>query len=299
MARHTRRGLLAGVTATAALAAVSLGMGGAATSQAAEPEGVDYVSLGDSYSAGSAILPLASGAPVICAQSAKNYPHLLASSLGLNLKDVSCALAETKHLTTSQYPGVAPQLDAVGSGTDLITLNLGGNDGNVFVGSLLACGSAGLGTGGKGSPCKDKHGTEFDDKLEKNTYPALKASLEKIRAKAPDAEVVAVGYPWILPERAVAGCFAKLPIAEGDVPYMRALQAHLNEVVERAARETGTHFADLSEASQDHDACRPAGTRWVEPVLFGTNIVPVHPNAAGEAGMAAQVRTVIERSQVG
>ena len=41
-------------------------------------------------------------------------------------------------------------------------------------------------------------------------------------------------------------------------------------------------------ASTGRDACKPAGTRWVEPALWGTNYVPVHPNAAGERAYANQ-----------
>jgi hypothetical protein len=35
------------------------------------------------------------------------------------------------------------------------------------------------------------------------------------------------------------------------------------------------------------------GVRWVEPVLQGTNPVIVHPNALGEAKMAAQAIKVL------
>ena len=42
-----------------------------------------YVSLGDSYTSGPFILPFASGAPLECLQSARNYPHLTAAALGL------------------------------------------------------------------------------------------------------------------------------------------------------------------------------------------------------------------------
>ena len=75
-----------------------------------------------------------------------------------------------------------------------------------------------------------------------------------------------------------------MPIAQGDVPYVNSLQAHLNAVVKQAASETGTTFVDLAAASAGRDACAPIGTRWIEPILFGTNTVPVHPNALGEPG---------------
>ncbi|CAM5308769.1 hypothetical protein STENM327S_06088 [Streptomyces tendae] len=103
-----------------------------------------------------------------------------------------------------------------------------------------------------------------------------------MRAKAPHARVAALGYPWITPATADPSCFVKLPVAAGDVPYLRAIQAHLNDAVRRAAEETGTTYVDFAAVSEGHDACEARGTRWIEPLLFGQSIVPVHPNALGE-----------------
>jgi hypothetical protein len=44
----------------------------------------------------------------------------------------------------------------------------------------------------------------------------------------------------------------------------------------------------MNRVSTGHDACRPIGVRWVEPVLQGSNAVVVHPNALGERKMAEQ-----------
>lgn len=259
-----------------------------AASSTAPAEALNYAALGDSYSAGSGVLPPAKGAPLICLQSEKNFPKVIAAEIGANLTDVTCGAAQTNHLKEGQYPGVAPQLDAVSEDTDLVTLTIGGNDNGVFIGAVLACGSAGLTTIGKGSPCKNIWGSHFDDQVTEKTYPAVKEALTAIQDKAPNAEVAILGYPHIVPAEADASCFAKMPIAEGDIPYMRALQNHLNEVIERAANETGATFVDLNEASTGHDACAPADTRWIEPVLFGNQVVPVHPNTLGEAQMAKE-----------
>ena len=116
---------------------------------------------------------------------------------------------------------------------------------------------------------------------------------QAIEAKAPNARVAILGYPWILPATADPSCFAKMPIASGDVPYLRDVQTHLNAAVQRAAAETGATYVDFSTVSEGHDACQPSGTRWIEPVLSGTNFVPVHPNALGESQMAQQALTVL------
>lgn len=86
-----------------------------------------------------------------------------------------------------------------------------------------------------------------------------------------------------------------MPVAEGDVPYLRSLQATLNDAVARAAAQTGVTYVDMSRASEGHDACAPLGVRWIEPVLQGTNPVVVHPNALGEAAMADQALQALRR----
>lgn len=270
-------------------AAVLTVLGLATPAAAAAP--VDYVALGDSYSAASGVLPPGPTAPLLCLRSSANYPHVIAAATGARLVDVTCGAAETRHFTTSQYPGVPPQLNAVSADTDLVTMTIGGNDSGVFIGAILACGSAGLVTLGHGSPCKDIYGDHFANTVRTTTYPALVAALQGVRAKAPSATVAILGYPWIVPES--GGCFDKLPIATGDVPYLRSLQATLNDAVARAAAATGATYVDLSAAANGHDACQPVGTRWIEPVLQGTNPVVVHPNALGEAQMAARTTSVL------
>ncbi|WEO99429.1 SGNH/GDSL hydrolase family protein [Streptomyces sp. FXJ1.172] len=279
------------VTAAASALAGALALGlTAAPAQATTP--LNYAALGDSYSAGSGLLPI-DVSNLLCLRSTANYPHVIAARTGARLTDVTCGAAETKDFTESQYPGLAPQADAVTSGTDLVTMTIGGNDNGTFINAMLDCGTEGILSGGKGSPCKDKYGTSFDDAIDAKTYPALKNALDAVRAKAPNARVAVLGYPWITPATADPSCFAQLPLAEGDVPYVHALQAHLDAVVQRAAEETGSTYVDFSQASEGHDACQAIGTRWIEPLLFGTNIVPVHPNALGEQRMAEHTMSVL------
>ncbi|MFC5906875.1 SGNH/GDSL hydrolase family protein [Streptacidiphilus monticola] len=279
------------LAAVAAAGLTCLSLSVATQARAADP--VNYVALGDSYSAGSGVLPLDLGAPLECARSTANYPHVLAARTGARLTDVTCGGAQTKDFAGSQYPGVAPQLDALSANTDLVTMTIGGNDNNTFIDAILACGSAGVVTLGLGHPCASIYGSSFDDTIDSSTYPALVSALTAVRAKAPNARVAIVGYPWIVPAQAVPGCFAKMPIANGDIPYLRDLEAHLNAAVQRAAAATGVRYVDMASVSNGHDACQPIGTRWIEPVLFGTNYVPVHPNALGEGAMATQIASTL------
>lgn len=262
----------------------------APASPAASP--LRYVALGDSYSAASGVLPPDLSAPLQCLRSTRNYPHVIARTTGAGLTDVTCGAAETSHYFEPQYPGIAPQLEAVKKDTQLVTMTIGGNDNGVFIGAILSCGTAGLLSLGQGSPCKDRYGSSFEDTIRTTTYPSLVRSLKAVRAKAPKARVAILGYPWIMP--ASGGCFDRMPVASGDVPYVRGIEATLNDAVRRAAATTGATYVDLNAVSEGHDACQPIGVRWVEPVLQGTNPVIVHPNALGESEMAAEAISVLD-----
>jgi lysophospholipase L1-like esterase len=277
-------------TLLAALFAVLVGLVVAApASQATAP--VRYVALGDSYSAASGVLPPDPAAPFNCIRSTGNYPHLIAAATGAELTDVTCGGADTSDYFTPQYDNVPPQLDAVRADTELVTMTIGGNDSGVFINSIVQCGAAGASTLGQGSPCKDRYGSSFEDTIRTTTYPSLVKALQAVQAAAPAARVAILSYPWILPTS--VGCFDKMPVAEGDVPYLRSLQTTLNDAVRRAAEATGATYVDMNQVSEGHDACQPLGVRWIEPVFQGTNPVIVHPNALGEQAMAEQAMEVL------
>jgi lysophospholipase L1-like esterase len=279
-------------TSVAALTVAALVGGGLAAgpSQAASTP-LRYVALGDSYSAASGVFPPDPSASPMCARSTSNYPHVIAGATGASLTDVTCGGAQTKDYFSSQYPGVPPQLEALGARTQLVTMTIGGNDNNTFISAIAECGAAGLSTLGQGSPCKDRYGSSFNDDIRTKTYPALVRSLKAVHARSPRATVAILGYPWILPPK--DGCFDKMPVAKGDVPYLRNVQATLNDAVRRAASATGSTYVDLSTVSEGHDACKAPGVRWVEPAFQGTNPVVVHPNALGESRMAARTMKVL------
>lgn len=260
---------------------------------AAEQAPLKYVAMGDSYSAGSGILPLSSfaGNPG-CAQSTRNVGHVLASQKGLDLTDVSCGGAQTKDFANAQSPTAGPQYDALSKDTQLVTMTIGGNDGSVFGDALTTCAGLGVATLGFGKPCTNKFGTTQIDQINNVTYPALVKAIQGVKQRAPQAKVAIAGYPQIMPQDGSA-CYAKMPIARGDIPYVNKLEKTLNAAIQRAANETGATFVDMWSASEGHDACKPLGTRWVEPLLWGTNFVPVHPNALGYQAYAARYSAVL------
>jgi len=182
-----------------------------------------YVALGDSYSAASGVLPPDPTARRSGLRSTSNYPHLIAAATGAQLTDVTCGAADTGDYFAPQYPGIAAQPDALSPDTELVTMTIGGKDSGFFVNSLLQCGHAGLSTGGRGSPCKDRYGASFEDTIRTTTYPslvdALQAAARRRRARTSPSSgtrgscrrrvAASTGCPW---RRATSpACWATRP----------------------------------------------------------------------------------------
>lgn len=284
-----RRHALGVAALTSAAAALTLGL--AAPAQAATPgprtPAGPYVALGDSFSAGSGVLPLSATANPLCMQSAINYPHLIAQRTGRTLKDVTCGGADTGDFSASQYPGTPAQLDAVTADARLLTIGIGGNDSSLFTSLIQNCMTAGLSTLGQGSPCKDTYGSTYATTIQTKTYPAVKQAIAAAKAKAPKASIVVAGYPQVLPPS--QGCYLTMPIATGDVPYVNGIEQDLNAAVRQAAIDNGATYVDMWAPSAGRDACQLPWVRWVEPAVGSLQFVPIHPNAAGERAYADQV----------
>ncbi|WP_449350842.1 SGNH/GDSL hydrolase family protein [Streptomyces shaanxiensis] len=277
----------------AALAAVTglIAVAGVAVPARADTAPLEYVAMGDSYSSGAGDLPLDLTAPPACVRSTANYANDITRATGASLTDVTCSGATTANFTTSQGIGIAPQLDAVTSAAQLVTMTIGGNDSNVFANVMNNCTVASATTLGQGNPCEQQYGSSFADTINSTTYPAIVQALKAVKAKAPHARVAILGYPWIAP--AASGCYPTLPIAVGDIPYVRGIQATLNDAVRRAAGAAGAIYVDMSGPSNGHDACEAPGVRWVEPVVTTNSLSVGHPNVLGESEMAAQARSVL------
>ena len=265
---------------------------GPAYPTAAEAGPVNYVALGDSYTAGPGVprQTLESGG---CRRSDHNYPHLVAAALGVDrFTDASCAGATTAHMAGPQpLPGgltSGPQLDALNPDVDLVTLGIGGNDIG-FASIAVTC--AGLSVLlPPGAPCRryyTRHGDEVARRIEA-TAPKVAALLGAIRARAPAARVLVVGYPVILPDTGF-GCWPVMPIAVGDVIWLRGVEARLNAMLAGAAADAGATFVDTYASSIGHDVCRLPGSKWVEGFVPTSPASAVHPNALGMANSAEQV----------
>jgi hypothetical protein len=73
-----------------------------------------YVALGSSMAAGPGIRPRAPGAPWPAFRSARNYAHLVANALGLDLVDMTYTNATTANVLAETQHGAPPQIKRAG-----------------------------------------------------------------------------------------------------------------------------------------------------------------------------------------
>jgi hypothetical protein len=288
------RVVLSVAIATLATAAATFATTTLPASSASAPS---YVALGDSYSSG-ALVPVQDPNALGCQRSDHNYPRLVAAARPwLALRDATCGGASTANMTqpeaTTPGPDNPPQFSRLDSATKTVTLGIGYNDIG-FIDIWVSCATANP----TGTPCKDTWDPNGNDILSARivaTGPKIATALQGIHARSPGAKVFLVGYPAILPDSGT-GCFPTMPIAPGDVPYLRAKEKQLNSMLARRAVANGAVFVDTYTPSIGHDACSLPTVRWIEPYAPANPSFPIHPNARGEAGMATLVLQAIARA---
>ena len=169
-----------------------------------------------------------------------------------------------------------------------MTVTIGGNDIG-FSGIAEDCFSP---TPNSGSPCKDQYTAGGQDEISRRiaeTGPKVDAVLDGIRARSPRATVFVVNYSALFPHTG-PGCYPLMPVADGDVAYLRAKQEELNAMLAEQAGANGARLVDVYAASVGHDACAPPVIRWVEPYVPANSAAPLHPNIGGMQAMAQLVQ---------
>ncbi len=255
-----------------------------------------YVSLGDSYTAGP-LIPNQYGWPAGCLRSNHNYPALVRATFApSSFQDISCQGADTTDMLGSEFVGVGtnpPQFSALTTATSLVTVQISGND--IGFASIVAW-CAGLSVINPfSSPCKNHYTSGGTDQLAAaitQTAPKIDAMLKGIHQRSPNARVLVVGYPVLLPDSGY-GCWPLVPIAYGDVPYLRGVEKKLNKMLATEAAAYGARYTDTYTSSIGHDVCQIPGTNWVEGVVPTSPAAPFHPNALGERNMAKQVDAMV------
>lgn len=231
---------------------------------------VDYVALGDSYAAG-----VGGGAALdACGRTAEGYPALLDGLRKVELDaNVACGSA-----TAASTPPPAPEgpvdlpeqiaaLQAAGridQNTDLVTVTIGGNDVR-FVDVIAACAGAPV-------PATCAPAVAAGQAYAETTLaPQVRQSLQQLRALAPRAELVLVGYPHLFDDAGVPG----LLTAEAAGLFNAGTDA-LNAVLAAQLPDRRSTYVDVVDEFAGH------GIGSADPwIIFGAPSANLHPNATG------------------
>lgn len=317
MARlHKRLALLGSTAALVAGALVPTQLAGASPATAAGS--YQWVALGDSYTAG--VIPAAGEVFEYprdgCERTDRSYPQVIDRDLGslIDLTNVSCGAATIEDITFRAqepigrhlppfsedpdypFPPVPPQSEAVTSGTDVVTVGVGGNTLG-FAEMLFTCLQLGSESGGVGTPCRDALAAGVPERLTKvsTEYGTMLTTLHE---KAPHAKLLTVGYPTVVPED-TSKCgynnweqFAS--ITKGDLDWLREdVLEPLNAVIEKSTGNHDASFVNLYDSSRNHSVCDSG--KWVEGIFtrLPDQTAFVHPNAKGHQNAGDHVASAI------
>lgn len=239
------------------LLAVTGAVVGAQAAHAAAPT-VDYVALGDSYSSGVGT-PDASGP---CGRSLLGYPGLWAANHPTAaLRLVACGGATTDDVRRTQ-------VSSLDSGTDLVSVTIGGNDAGFFP-TVMTCASD------TDAVCEQR--VRAARTTISQVLPGkLDTTYQAIRNQAPNATVVVLGYPRLFDP--TADC----PSDQMTTFKRQLLNAgadHLARVIAARAAAAGFRFADVRPVFDGHAVCTTAA--WINNITPARMSDSFHPNASG------------------
>ncbi|MEV6401139.1 SGNH/GDSL hydrolase family protein [Streptomyces sp. NPDC051907] len=224
---------------------------------------LDYVALGDSYSSGVGAGSY-DGASGGCKRSNRAFPKLWAAAHApSSFAFTACSGARTSDVT-------ANQLTPLNSGTDLVSLTVGGNDAG-FADVMTTCVLQ--------SEANCLNRIDQAKGYVDSTLPGrLDSVYSAIRAKAPAAQVVVLGYPRFY--KLNGSCTAGL--SERERSAINGAADYLNAAVAKRAADHGYDFADVVPAFTGHEIC--SGAAWLHSVNWLNIGESYHPTASGQSG---------------
>jgi lysophospholipase L1-like esterase len=233
--------------------------------------------------AGPGIRPRAAGAPWRAGRSARNYPHLFAEQLNLDLTDVTYSGATTAHVLAERQQDARPQITALDGSETLVTVTIGGND----VGYIPLLMAASVPAAVRRLPLLGARVSELLDRDNRDRdlarlFDSLCAVGRALRERAPDARILFVDYLTVLPPAGESAA----PLSGADADLGRHVATTLEGFTAEAAAATNCEIVRAGAASRDHHAwsAEPWTTRPGVPVPFRP--APLHPNAAGMRAVA-------------
>ncbi|MEE1737986.1 SGNH/GDSL hydrolase family protein [Streptomyces sp. BE147] len=255
------RRIWASVSTLAVAAVAALGVAGPAAAADSAAAG-GYVALGDSYSSG-----VGAGSYISdsgdCRRSTKAYPYLWAAANSPASFDfVACSGATTSSIASSQ-------LGVLSSSTSLVSVTAGGNDVG-FADVMQDCVLSSEAT------CVSSVNSAVSQ-IQTSLPSRLDSLYGSIRAKAPQARVVVLGYPRFY--KLSGSCIAGL--TETERSAINNASDVLNGVLAKRAADAGFTFSGVADEFSGHELC--SGDAWLHSVS-----IPIynsyHPKAAGQSG---------------
>ena len=287
---------------------------------------LDYVALGDSYSAGQGIEPVLDVAPqdASCGRSARAWP-LSVKDLGVGAPIAAaperfafpaCSGAGVANVLSSpQATEHGVQIDAVGAGTDIVTVTIGGNDVEFaevlrHCATTAACWTSDFLELSSGSTLSLR---EWVAVRLRHLEEELVGVYEAIRQRtSPHATVVVASYPKLFATHSGRrfGCSEFAFFTAEERSGLNAAAMELEQVIRRAADRAGIEFAPMTEVFAGHEICSQdfPGNEWLVGVDYqwswpwderAVGPASFHPNHLGAQAYSDTMNAVLEAALTG
>jgi lysophospholipase L1-like esterase len=234
----------------------------AAAPAAEAASAVSYVALGDSYSSGLGAGDYISSSGS-CDRSANAYPEQWAGeNAPASFVSVACAGATTADVLSSQ-------VSALSASTTLVSMTIGGNDAG-FSSVMETCVLRST------SSCLTA--VSNAEAFVGGSLPArLSTTLQTIRAHAPNAKIVLLGYPDLYDLSKSGTCIG---LSTQDRTALNGAANALDSALSTAATANGDTFADVRGRFAGHEICDSGS--WLNSVDIFAISSSYHPNASGQ-----------------
>lgn len=223
---------------------------------------VNYVALGDSYSSGLGAGDYISSSGS-CDRSTKAYPEQWAGANSpATFTSVACSGATTADV-------LASQVSALSAGTTLVSITIGGNDAG-FASVMETCVLAST------SSCLNAV-AKAEAFVASQLPTLLTKTLTTIRADAPSATVVVLGYPDLYDLSRSSTCIG---LSTRDRTALNQGADDLDNALQAAAAANNDTFADVRAQFSGHEICDSGS--WLHSVDIFAISSSYHPTAAGQ-----------------
>jgi lysophospholipase L1-like esterase len=234
----------------------------AASPAANAASAVHYVALGDSYSSGVGAGDYISSSGS-CDRSTNAYPEQWADANSpASFVSVACSGATTADVLSSQ-------VSALSASTTLVSITIGGNDAG-FSSVMESCVLEST------SSCL-KAVTASEAYVADELPARLDTTLQTIRADAPAARIVVLGYPDLYDLSTSSSCIG---LSTADRTALNQGAGDLDSALATAAATEGDTFAGVRGEFAGHEICDSGS--WLHSVDIFSLSSSYHPTAAGQ-----------------